>query len=200
MGACSSTAITAGTPSVRTRRVCVNEGRSATSSGFAMRSRESIACSQAKRPVSPTPRKADRNRWRQTIVRRLERSDDSTQPSSTRWQPSATSTCRRSSGLFNTTDDLDAYNRVQAVERALGRVQNFVADLAQAALEARATPVSNRAAPRIVNPPSIHGAERRRSDQQTTVPATNNEHRTPEPRSSMATSEHPRATSTRPHS
>ncbi len=33
---------------------------------------------------------------------------------------------------FNTTDDLDAYNRVQAVERALGRVQNFVADLAQA--------------------------------------------------------------------
>lgn len=31
---------------------------------------------------------------------------------------------------FNTTDDIDAYNRVQAVERALGRVQNFVADLA----------------------------------------------------------------------
>jgi uncharacterized protein YutE (UPF0331/DUF86 family) len=33
---------------------------------------------------------------------------------------------------FNTTDDIDAYNQVQAVERALGRVQNFVADLAQA--------------------------------------------------------------------
>lgn len=33
---------------------------------------------------------------------------------------------------FETSDDLDAYNRVQAVERALGRVQNYVADLAQA--------------------------------------------------------------------
>lgn len=33
---------------------------------------------------------------------------------------------------FDTTDDLDAYNRVQAVERALGRVQNFIAELAQA--------------------------------------------------------------------
>ncbi len=32
---------------------------------------------------------------------------------------------------FDTTDDMDAYNRVQAVERALGRVQNFVSDLAQ---------------------------------------------------------------------
>ena len=33
---------------------------------------------------------------------------------------------------FNTTDDIDAYNQVQAVERALGRVQNFVTELAQA--------------------------------------------------------------------
>lgn len=36
---------------------------------------------------------------------------------------------------FNTTDDIDSYNRVQAVERALGRVQNFVADLAQAGVK-----------------------------------------------------------------
>ncbi len=36
---------------------------------------------------------------------------------------------------FNTTDDIDAYNRVQAVERALGRVQNFVADLAVAGVK-----------------------------------------------------------------
>ena len=36
---------------------------------------------------------------------------------------------------FDTIDDIDAYNRVQAVERALGRVQNFVADLAQAAVK-----------------------------------------------------------------
>jgi uncharacterized protein YutE (UPF0331/DUF86 family) len=33
---------------------------------------------------------------------------------------------------FNTKDDMEAYNRVQAVERAVGRVQKFVADLAEA--------------------------------------------------------------------
>jgi uncharacterized protein YutE (UPF0331/DUF86 family) len=33
---------------------------------------------------------------------------------------------------FETTEDMEAYNRVQAVERALGRVQNFVAELADA--------------------------------------------------------------------
>ncbi len=33
---------------------------------------------------------------------------------------------------FRTTDDMDAYNRVQALERAVGRVQNFVAELAEA--------------------------------------------------------------------
>ncbi len=31
---------------------------------------------------------------------------------------------------FETAEDLEAYNRVQAVERAVGRVQNFVAELA----------------------------------------------------------------------
>lgn len=30
---------------------------------------------------------------------------------------------------YDTTTDMEAYNRVQAVERALGRVQNYVADL-----------------------------------------------------------------------
>jgi uncharacterized protein YutE (UPF0331/DUF86 family) len=33
---------------------------------------------------------------------------------------------------FETMDDMEAYNRVQAVERALGRVQNFVVQLADA--------------------------------------------------------------------
>lgn len=31
---------------------------------------------------------------------------------------------------FESTTDMDAYNRAQAVERALGRVQNYVAELA----------------------------------------------------------------------
>jgi uncharacterized protein YutE (UPF0331/DUF86 family) len=33
---------------------------------------------------------------------------------------------------FETEDDMDAYNRVQAVERGIGRVQNYVAELADA--------------------------------------------------------------------
>jgi uncharacterized protein YutE (UPF0331/DUF86 family) len=33
---------------------------------------------------------------------------------------------------FNTTEDLEAYNRVQALERATGRVQSYVAELAEA--------------------------------------------------------------------
>jgi hypothetical protein len=33
---------------------------------------------------------------------------------------------------FESDDDLDAYNRAQAVERAVGRVQNFMTDLAEA--------------------------------------------------------------------
>jgi uncharacterized protein YutE (UPF0331/DUF86 family) len=36
---------------------------------------------------------------------------------------------------FNTAEDIDAYNHVQSVERALGKVQNFVADLAQAGVK-----------------------------------------------------------------
>lgn len=31
---------------------------------------------------------------------------------------------------FETEDEMEAYNRVQAVERALGRVQNFIGELA----------------------------------------------------------------------
>jgi uncharacterized protein YutE (UPF0331/DUF86 family) len=33
---------------------------------------------------------------------------------------------------FETSQDMEAYNRVQALERAVGRVQNFVAELAEA--------------------------------------------------------------------
>src|ERR1044072_7344086 len=32
---------------------------------------------------------------------------------------------------FETSDDMDAYNRVQAVERAVGRLQGFVGDMAR---------------------------------------------------------------------
>lgn len=43
---------------------------------------------------------------------------------------------------FDTTNDLDAYNRVQAVERALSRVQNFIAELAAAGVKLAELPSS----------------------------------------------------------
>jgi uncharacterized protein YutE (UPF0331/DUF86 family) len=47
---------------------------------------------------------------------------------------------RRFKQAFETTDDLRAYNQVQAVERALARVQNFVAELAQAGVDLAGLP------------------------------------------------------------
>ena len=41
---------------------------------------------------------------------------------------------------YNTAEDMDAYNRVQAVERALGRVQNYVGELAEAGAKLAALP------------------------------------------------------------
>jgi len=35
---------------------------------------------------------------------------------------------------FDTSEDLEAYNRAQAVERGVGRIQNYVADLAAASV------------------------------------------------------------------
>ncbi len=40
----------------------------------------------------------------------------------------------------NTAEDMDAYNRVQAVERALGRVQNYVGGLAEAGVKLAGLP------------------------------------------------------------
>jgi uncharacterized protein YutE (UPF0331/DUF86 family) len=77
------------------------------------------------------PRKADRKRWERDIVRHLEDFPR---------QYAALETAMAAFGedfdvhefkrAFDTTEDLEAYNRVQAVERAVGRVQNFVAELA----------------------------------------------------------------------
>ncbi|MEK6278147.1 MAG: hypothetical protein AABM29_09060 [Actinomycetota bacterium] len=79
------------------------------------------------------PRKADRKRWERDIVRHLEDFPR---------QYAALETAMAAFGgdfdlqefkeAFITTEDMEAYNRVQALERATGRVQNFVADLANA--------------------------------------------------------------------
>jgi hypothetical protein len=47
---------------------------------------------------------------------------------------------REFKAAYNTSDDMDAYNRVQAVERALGRVQNYVSQLAEAGVKLAALP------------------------------------------------------------
>ena len=41
---------------------------------------------------------------------------------------------------YNAAEDMDVYNRVQAVERALGRVQNYVGELAEAGAKLAALP------------------------------------------------------------
>jgi hypothetical protein len=79
------------------------------------------------------PHKAERRRWQRSIVRHLEDFPR---------QYTALETAMASFGedfdvqefkrAFGTRDDMEAYNRVQAVERAASRVQNFVAELAEA--------------------------------------------------------------------
>lgn len=78
-------------------------------------------------------RKADHKRWERDVVRHLEEFPR---------QYAALETAMAAFGedfdlpqfkdAFNTTEDMEAYNRVQAIERAVGRVQNFVAELADA--------------------------------------------------------------------
>jgi len=82
--------------------------------------------------MAPTPRKADQNRWRQTIARHLQEFPRQYAALEHAMAAFGDFDLQEFKQAFNTTDDIDAYNKVQAVERALGRVQNFVADLAQA--------------------------------------------------------------------
>ena len=82
------------------------------------------------------PRKVDRQRWRREIVRHLE--DFPRQyaalEAAMAWF-GGNFDLQEFKKAFDTTDDMEAYNRVQAVERAVGRVQNYVAELAQAGVK-----------------------------------------------------------------
>lgn len=76
---------------------------------------------------------ADRKSWRQAIVRHLE--DFPRQYAALEHAMAAFGEdfdLKAFKDAYNTSDDLDAYNSVQAVERATGRVQNYVAELAEA--------------------------------------------------------------------
>jgi uncharacterized protein YutE (UPF0331/DUF86 family) len=82
------------------------------------------------------PRKVDSKRWQRDIVRHLE--DFPRQYAALERAMAAFGDdfdLRQFKEAFDTMDDMDAYNRVQAVERSLGRVQNFVSDLAQAGVK-----------------------------------------------------------------
>jgi hypothetical protein len=79
------------------------------------------------------PRKVERQRWRRDIVRYL--GDFPRQYAALENAMGAFGDdfdLTEFKQAFDTADDMEAYNRVQAVERAVGRVQNYVADLAEA--------------------------------------------------------------------
>ena len=78
------------------------------------------------------PRKADRKRWQRDIVRHLEdfpRQYAALETAMAAFGDDFDLRCFKEA--FNTTEDMEAYNRVQALERAVGRVQTFVAELAE---------------------------------------------------------------------
>jgi uncharacterized protein YutE (UPF0331/DUF86 family) len=82
------------------------------------------------------PRKVDRKRWQREIVRHLE--DFPRQYAALETAMAAFGEdfdLRRFKEAFNTREDMEAYNRVQALERALGRVQNFVAELTETGMK-----------------------------------------------------------------
>lgn len=76
------------------------------------------------------PSTTDRNRWENEIVEHLE--DFPRQYAALRNAMAEFGSdfdLRPFKEAFDSTTDMDAYNRAQAVERALGRVQNYVAQL-----------------------------------------------------------------------
>lgn len=82
------------------------------------------------------PRKAERSRWQRDIVSHLE--DLPRQYAALETAMAAFGEdfdLQRFKEAFTTKEDLEAYNRVQALERAVGRVQNFVAELAEAGMK-----------------------------------------------------------------
>jgi uncharacterized protein YutE (UPF0331/DUF86 family) len=86
--------------------------------------------------ASREPHKADRARWRDSIVDHLQDFPR---------QYAALETAMAAFGAdfdlqafkpaFETSEDLEAYNRVQAVERAALRVQNYVGELADSGVK-----------------------------------------------------------------
>lgn len=89
----------------------------------------------------PEVRPVDAKRWRLAVVRHLE---DLPRQYAALEHAMATFGAdfdlQQFKEAYNTAEDMDAYNRVQAVERGLGRVQNYVAELAEAGVKLAALP------------------------------------------------------------
>jgi hypothetical protein len=84
----------------------------------------------------PEVRPVDAKRWRLAVVRQLE--DLPRQYAALEHAMAAFGAdfdLQQFKEAYNTAEDMEAYNRVQAVERALGRVQNYVAELAEAGIK-----------------------------------------------------------------
>lgn len=91
----------------------------------------STACSPPDSMPEPAVSAVDRRRWRLAIVRHLE--DMPRQYAALENAMAAFGEdfdLQEFKTAYNTAEDMDAYNRVQALERAVGRVQNYVAELA----------------------------------------------------------------------
>ncbi len=91
--------------------------------------------------ADPEVRATDTRRWRLAIVRHLE--DFPRQYAALENAMAmfgAEFDLQQFKVAYNTAEDMDAYNRVQAVERALGRVQNYVSELAEAGAKLAALP------------------------------------------------------------
>jgi hypothetical protein len=89
----------------------------------------------------PDVRPVDTKRWRLAIVRHLE--DLPRQYAALEHVMASFGEdfdLQQFKAAYNTAEDMDAYNRVQAVERALGRVQNYVGELAEAGAKLAALP------------------------------------------------------------
>ncbi len=87
------------------------------------------------------PRKAEFTRWQRDIVRHLE--DFPRQYAALETAMAAFGQdfdLKRFKEAFTTKEDMEAYNRAQALERAVGRVQNFVAQLAEAGMNVARLP------------------------------------------------------------
>ncbi len=86
-------------------------------------------------------RPVDTKRWRLAIVRHLE--DLPRQYAALEHAMASFGEdfdLQQFKAAYNTTEDMDAYNRVQSVERALGRVQNYVGELAEAGVKLAGLP------------------------------------------------------------